>query len=40
MMGQVVDPVEHRVPHIEVAAGQVDLGPQGHGPVGELAGVP
>ncbi len=25
----VVDPVDHRVPHIEVAGGQVDLGPEG-----------
>ena len=36
VMVHVVDPVDHRVPHIEVAAGQVDLGPQGHGAVGEL----
>ena len=37
VMVQVVDPVEHRVPHIEVAAGQVDLGPQGVLALGELA---
>ena len=35
----VVDAVEHRVAHVEVAAGQIDPGPQGHGPVGELAGT-
>ena len=40
----VVDAVEHRVAHVEVAAGQVDLGPQGHLAllhlaVGELAGA-
>ena len=38
VVGQVVDPVEHRVPHVEVAAGQVDPGPEGHSPVGELPG--
>ena len=37
VMGHVVDPVEHRVPHIEVAAGQVDLGPQGVLALRELA---
>ena len=37
VVGQVVNPVEHRVPHVEVAAVQVDLGPEGHGPVGELS---
>ena len=36
VMVHVVDPVDNGVPHIEVAAGQVDLGPQGHGTVGEL----
>ena len=34
----VVDAVDHRVPHIEVAGGQVDLGPQGHAAVLELPG--
>ena len=29
----VVDPVDHRVPHIEVAGGQIDLGPEGVLPV-------
>ena len=37
VMGQVVDPVEHRVPHIEVSAGQIDLGPQGVLALRELA---
>ena len=36
VMVHVVDPVDNGVPHIEVAAGQVDLGPQSHGAVGEL----
>ena len=31
-----VDAVEHRVAHVEVAAGQVDLGPEGHGAFGKL----
>ena len=34
----VVDAVDHRIPHVEVAAGQVDLGPQGVFAVGELTG--
>ena len=34
----VVDAVDHRVPHVEVAAGQVDLGPEGVCAVGELPG--
>ena len=34
----VIDPVKHRVPHIEVAAGQIDFRPQGHSPVGEFPG--
>ena len=33
----VVDPIEHRVAHIEITAGQVDLGPQGVRAVGEFA---
>ena len=33
----IPDAVEHRVPHIEVAAGQVDLGPQGVLALRELA---
>ena len=35
----VVDAVEDRVPHVEVAGGQVDLGPQGVPAVGELPGL-
>ena len=34
----VVDAVDHGVPHVEVAGAGVDLGPEGHGPVGELPG--
>ena len=34
-----VDAVDHRVAHVEVAAGQIDLGPQGHGTLGELPGA-
>ena len=33
----IPDAVEHRVPHVEVAAGQVDLGPQGVLALRELA---
>ena len=36
VVAHVVDAVDHRVAHIEVAAGQVDLGPKGHRAVGEL----
>ena len=32
----VADAVEHRVAHVEVAGGQVDLGPEGVLPLGEL----
>ena len=35
----MVDAVDDRVAHIEVAAGKVDLGPQGHGSVGKLPGA-
>ena len=35
----VVDAVEHRVSHVEVAAGQVDLGPEGVFALGELTGA-
>ena len=35
----VVDPVNHRIPHVEIAAGGIDLGPQGHGAIGKLAGA-
>ena len=34
----VVDAVDDRVTHVEVAGGQIDLGPQRHGAVGELTG--
>ncbi len=33
----VADPIDHRIPHIEVAGGQVDLGPQGIFSLGKLA---
>ncbi len=33
-----VDTVDDRVPHVEVAGGEVDLGPEGHGALGELTG--
>ncbi len=39
VMVHMVDPVDHRVTHIEVAAGGVDFSPQGHGPVGKLTGA-
>ena len=39
VVAHVVDAIDHRVAHIEVAAGQVDLGAQGHGAVGELPGA-
>ncbi len=32
----IADAVEHRVPHVEVAAGQVDLGPEGVFALGKL----
>ena len=35
----MVDAVEHRVPHVEVAAAQIDFGPQGIFAVGELPGL-
>ena len=35
VVAHVVDAVDHRVAHIEIAAGQIDPGPQRHGPVGE-----
>ena len=34
----VLDAVDGRVAHIEVAAGQVDLGAEGHSAIGELTG--
>ena len=37
VMMHVLDAVNGRIAHIEVAAGQIDLGPQRHGTVGELA---
>ena len=39
VVAHVVDTVDDRVAHIEVTAGQVDLGPQRHGAVGELPGA-
>ena len=36
VMVHMVDTVDHGIAHIEIAGGQVDLGPQGHGAVGEL----
>ena len=39
VMGHMLDAVDGRVAHVHVRAGRVDLGPQGHGPVGELAGA-
>ena len=39
VVAHVVDTVDHRVAHIEVAAGQVDLGPQRHSAVGEFPGA-
>ena len=38
VVAHVVDAVDDGVAHVEVAAGQVDLGPQRHGTVGELPG--
>ena len=38
VVAHVVDTVDDRIAHIEVTAGQVDLGPQRHGAVGELPG--
>ena len=38
VVAHVVDTVDDRVTHIEVAAGQIDLGPQRHGAIGELPG--
>ena len=35
----MADAVEHRVAHIEVAGGQVDLGPQGILALGEFSGA-
>ena len=34
----VLDAVDGRVAHIEVAAGQVDLGAEGHSAIGEFTG--
>ena len=34
----MLDAVQDRVPHIQVGRGHVDLGPEGPGPVGKLAG--
>ena len=39
MVAHVVDAVDNRVAHIEVAAGKVDLSTQGHGAVGEFPGA-
>ena len=39
VMVHVVDAVDHRVTHIEVAGSRVDLSPQGHSAIRELAGA-
>ena len=36
MMGDMDDPIEGRVPHVDVGGGHVDLGPEGLGAVFEL----
>ena len=38
-MVHVVDAVDDGVAHVEVAAGQVNFGPEGHGTVGKLPGA-